>query len=334
MKKVVVVGYDHYGYPNSIASGFRHIGCEAELFSHPVVIVSKLKRINPIRRWILEQRIKRINADLVAKCESWGAEIVLVINGEAILRETIKKIKELAKVAVWIVDSLDHPTVAKDRLDEYDHAFVFEPADVASLRKASYLPYGADTSAYRKLNLDFDYDLSFVGRGHGDRLPRLDALAAFCEAKNINFAVFGPFRRFARRFKRRSAMQDFPALGRAIKLNGKLKPQQINEIYNRSRINVNMHHHQSKQGLNPRTFEILASGSLLLTDWKPQLNHFFEVGEELAAYKNEDELFRLVTTLLGDERKQARLRAAGYAKVLQSHTFADRCKEIVARIEW
>jgi spore maturation protein CgeB len=69
-----------------------------------------------------------------------------------------------------------------------------------------------------------------------------------------------------------------------------------------------------------------------LTDWKPQLENFFVVGEELATYKNEAELFQLVPALLGDEREQARLRAAGYARALQSHTFSDRCREIIARV--
>ena len=58
---------------------------------------------------------------------------------------------------------------------------------------------------------------------------------------------YDPFLQYEYKIKRKE-------LGKHIQ-NYNIPPSEVNKIYNSTKINLNIHHPQSKEGLNPRTFE-------------------------------------------------------------------------------
>jgi spore maturation protein CgeB len=79
---------------------------------------------------------------------------------------------------------------------------------------------------------------------------------------------------------------------------------------------------------NMRLYEATGVGSLLLTDVKQNLGELFEVGQEVVAYRDEDELVEAVEHYLAHEDERDALAAAGQRRTLADHTYAVRMREL------
>jgi spore maturation protein CgeB len=103
---------------------------------------------------------------------------------------------------------------------------------------------------------------------------------------------------------------------------------EINDIYNRSKVCLNVHHTQSKKAVNPRTFEILGSGGMLLTDRRLGEIEGFEDGEGYMHYSNDAELIDKLNEALENEQKAAYIADIGHSEV-RAHTFEHRARTIL-----
>lgn len=84
-------------------------------------------------------------------------------------------------------------------------------------------------------------------------------------------------------------------------------------MYNASPVNLNTHHHQSRDGgANTRAFEILAAGAFELTDHVPGMEALLEPGREVAVYRSPEE--------------------AGHRRVLAEHTYRHRMQTLLASL--
>ena len=79
---------------------------------------------------------------------------------------------------------------------------------------------------------------------------------------------------------------------------------------------------------NMRLYEATGVGSLLLTDAKENLGELFEVGSEVIAYADEDELVEAAEHYLSHEDERAAIAAAGQRRTLRDHTYAVRMAEL------
>ena len=66
--------------------------------------------------------------------------------------------------------------------------------------------------------------------------------------------------------------------------------EEINNIYNSTKINLNLNALNSIYGTNARTFEIIGSSGFLLNDYKEELEELFEIDSDLVCYNSALEL--------------------------------------------
>ena len=105
-------------------------------------------------------------------------------------------------------------------------------------------------------------------------------------------------------------------------------------LLGRARIALNRHIDVAGDDANNmRLYEATGMGALLLTDAKRNLGELFEVGREVLAYRDEDELVRLATHFLEHEDERAEIAAAGQARTLAEHTYEHRMQELVEILE-
>src|ERR1019366_6954191 len=69
-----------------------------------------------------------------------------------------------------------------------------------------------------------------------------------------------------------------------IFVNQSLNPVDINRMYSRSKICLNIHHAQSEAGCNPRVFEIMGAGAFQLVDDVPYIKR--DLGNALVTYED------------------------------------------------
>jgi hypothetical protein len=96
-----------------------------------------------------------------------------------------------------------------------------------------------------------------------------------------------------------------------------------------ARIALNRHIDVAENNANNmRLYEATGVGSLLLTDAKENLGELFDVGGEVVAYRDEDELVQAVEHYLEHEDERAAIAAAGQRRTLREHTYAVRMREL------
>lgn len=80
---------------------------------------------------------------------------------------------------------------------------------------------------------------------------------------------------------------------------------------------------------NMRIFEATRAGSLLLTEYAPNLEHMFDIGKEIICFRSEEELIELVTYFERDEnsREMQVIARRGLNRVLSSHMVEHRAAE-------
>ncbi len=84
-----------------------------------------------------------------------------------------------------------------------------------------------------------------------------------------------------------------------------------------------------------RIFEVLASGSMLLTDQTAEgtgLTDFFQDRKHLVIYRNENELIELADYFLRHDEEREKIAVEGMKKVLKEHTYSNRVKDMMRTI--
>jgi spore maturation protein CgeB len=105
----------------------------------------------------------------------------------------------------------------------------------------------------------------------------------------------------------------------------------LRELYNSSRINIDINRMVIKNGFTQRTFDSLACKCFCITSSKPIVHEFFETtgdNKELVTFRNAEELQDLVRYYLVHEKQRNDIVERGYQKVISCHTYDHRVAEI------
>lgn len=331
--RIFLCGHNHYSYLDFIAKGFEENNCLVDIFSHKYVHVEKMYRGNIFRRWKNGSFLKMINRKIIDRCKQIKPDLFLAINGEALFSSTLQQIKHEspAVTALWLVDSYESLRLSYETVKTFDVKFIFEPTDSAHIPNAIFLPYGCATHVYRPLaSRSWCYDVGFVGAGHLNRLELLNKVAAYCDATGLRFGVWGPFGVFLKKEKKHY-VHKYENLYNAIVKNGSISPEDICSIYNQVKINLNIHHPQSKDGVNVRTFEIAGSKSFQLVDNKKTINSLFG-NNEIVTFDSVDELLSLIKHYVDFEYEREEIAAAAFERVVSQHTFPARCRMLLKSV--
>jgi len=84
---------------------------------------------------------------------------------------------------------------------------------------------------------------------------------------------------------------------------------------------------------NMRLYEATGCGTLLLVDKKDNLGEIFEIGKEVVAYENVDDLVDKIKYYLEHEEEREKIVKAGQERTFREHTYEVRMKELVSILE-
>lgn len=169
-----------------------------------------------------------------------------------------------------------------------------------------WLPHAVEPLAYPSVEIIKKYDVCFIGHMQDQKnyngFSRVDMLdRAFKVAPNFFFGT---------RNMSRPGVNMFEDAARKFCM---------------SRICLNI---SIGDDLNMRLFEVMATGSFLLTNWLPTLGDLFEDGKHLATYKTLDELEEKIKYYLEHEDEREKIAKEGQKLVLEKHKYADRIQKI------
>jgi spore maturation protein CgeB len=253
---------------------------------------------------------------------------VLVIRGhefvDSALVERLKRECGVEKVACWRVGGpLQTPDLLEDArvYDVYfcSHRYGYD----GRFDRIRYLPvYGMDFSLFRNLHVGsprpFEHEITLVG-GHNER--RLELLRPLLE---LPLDIYGQWGRQVRRDA---------ALRKRVKAKG-VWGDALLRLYNRSKIVLNITGWDPARypALNQRVFDVPATGAFLLTDYAPELEEHYRLGEEIVCYRDAAELEDKARYYLSHDAERDAIGQRGYAKALRLPTIGDRMAEVVRQL--
>ncbi|MCK4500348.1 glycosyltransferase, partial [Candidatus Babeliales bacterium] len=167
-----------------------------------------------------------------------------------------------------------------------------------------FWPEAAHPDIHKPYDLQFEYDVSFVGGKYGWR-PKF---IARLQKMGVNITCFG------------NGWE-----------NGPLSDEEMVKLYSRSRINLGfagVGHSKKLMCLKGRDFEVPMSGGLYLTQDNPELSLVYNVGKEILTYRNEKDCVQKIKWLLDHPDEAANIREAGRIRVLKDHTWEKRFLDI------
>lgn len=329
--KVLIIGPDFFGYNESMRRAFEKNGFEARVaaYNEPVHPFDARNRLlhKAFPGWNrLYEKGRRLFAEEVRRrFEAFGPDLVFIYNGDLLDRETIRFFRRRAKVAVWMLDgAFLHPR-SLALAPETDVYFCFERSDVGKLQRqgidARFLPQGYDPEIYHPVpDMEKDIDILFVGAlyRYPERIRLLTGLAARW-ADRYRIRVYGRYKPFEKNpvkwlFRER----------RSVFLNRNVPPAEVNRLYNRAKVCINIHHAQSADGANPKVFEICGAGAYQVVDANPFIEEVYGVAEAGIFHDDREFLEKIETALTSDVSAAAQ---AAHRKAAALHTFECRIRE-------
>jgi len=191
----------------------------------------------------------------------------------------------------------------------FDHVAVFHPGYDRLFARAGHpgaflLPHAVRRELFDGPELPRDFELGWVGQTSGPVYRR--------RAKWLP--------RLAAEFRTNDVSRHYT-------------PEEVADVYRRSRIVVNIGRDDYPRDANLRVFEVLVSGALLLTSLPSELTDLgFQEGVHFIGYRGENEIIPLVRKFLDDEPTRARIAAAARAKTLAEHTYDSRAGLLLAHL--
>jgi spore maturation protein CgeB len=347
MKKTVLISApQYYGIDTDIQEAFEALGFRTLLINQfplsiferiPNKIGNKLPFLKPAFNPFLKSYVIKENNELLAAVYKEKPDLLFIVKGDYIFPGNIAKIKKEFSCPivgyVW-----DEPFYKPDSNQDdyrkhnlkngihfYDYMFVFDTFYIDEIvrqgaKKVQYLPLATNSNRHKEISvteqerLQYNYDVCFIGMPAENRVEIFESL---CDYK---LGVFGDY--WAEYFIRQGLK--IPSYYR-----GKATGETVNKIYLSSRIALNINHTQSMEGLNTRTFDILACGAFEIVDYKKNVEKHFEIDKEIVTFKNIKELNSKIDFYLKNDDLRKEISVCGKQRVLREHTWVHRAQEVL-----
>lgn len=348
-KKVLISSPRYYGIDTDIREAFDVLGLEAVLTNHVSLTIlervatrigTKFPILKPLFNPILKSGLIGENKEFVSIVSKESPDLLFIIKGDFLFPATLKKIRDgsSCRVAGYVWDDPfytnnkyqdDYRRVNfKKGLPWYDKIFVFDEYYIGTLnqhgaREVRYLPLATNPNRYRELAVtkqercDYSYDVCFIGVPFEDRVKIFDNL------REYKLGVFGDH---WDTYFRPQGMRT-PSYYR-----GKATGETVNKIYLSSKIVLNIHHSQSIEGLNTRTFDIPACGAFEIVDYKKDVERHFAIDKEIVTFRNIDELKTKIDFYLKNDDLRKTISENGKHRVRDEHTWVHRIDDVMTAL--
>ena len=236
--------------------------------------------------------------DLISTVKSLNFDLVVYSKCNVVTIQTFEEINKLAKTCLWFMDPLssyDNEMRTKTALVDY---FCCDKENV--LKEAKLINYnsfhvceGFDENVDKPLNVEKEYDISFIGNIYGSRQSII---------KKVSHSV---------------------------KLISNAYGTRHAEEVSRTRINLNI---CTADGASDRVYKILAAKGFLLTDdWEGREEAFTD-GKDLVIYENINDLNEKITYYLENPEEAVKIAESGYDCV-QKYSRMEWAKKIIKYAE-
>jgi spore maturation protein CgeB len=323
------------------ARGFQQLGHDTRLLDfapfYPAhQVLPEITRDKSAFNGLSREWLKFLGEVLLSKVRDFRPDLVFCLAQAPVAPALVQALKaEGVLVAYWFVEDFRVFPYWRELAPAVDVFFTLQKEPLltelhkAGAKHAAFLPLAADPGIYRPLSLTAEEQrrygaaLAFVGAGYRNRQEFFQGFL------DLDFKIWG------------SDWNLKSPLGHLIQDQGaRVGEDEAAKIFNASLINLNLHSSPFHQGinpdgdyLNPRVFDLAATGAFQLVDRRSQLPEFFQPEEELATFAGLTEARDKIGYFLAHEEEWQRIAQQGQARCLKDHTYVRRLQEALDIIE-
>lgn len=340
--RILVIGGFYYGsLTESYARALEQNGHEVFRFDSDQAYfqAGRLAGNRWTRRLFKPTFWNRMNRTTIEMVGCLQPKLVVVIKGTYLHPETIRLLRALNHIPVvnYYPDNpycgvpLDPRKTSAQRRDlmqvlrEYSRVFIWGQHLVARLARhgvpASYLPFGVDSEQFRPqeqsdcAECGEQHAAVFVGLCRKKRQKHIQAI------RHHRVGLWGPgWNHIAQGFPGRHIVHNRPAFGSAGA-----------ELYSSATVSLNIVDDLNMPGHNMRTFEIPASGGLMLSTYTEEQAEFFPEGEAAWYYRDPGEIDQIIARLAGDQEAQKRTRMTA-RQIARDHDYRHRAEALLKEV--
>ncbi len=281
------------------------------------------------------QYVETISSLVLEGLSERPVDILICLAQAPLSPRALKEIRKRGIITVmWFVEDYQRFTTWQEISKYYDYMFVIQKGELprlveqAGAGRGIYLPVACDPNRHTPLALteeekaEYGSDVSFVGAGYNNRRH------VFSGMTNRDFKIWGtewpamlPFTEIVQREGARVSVEDYV------------------KVFNASKININLHSSAERDGVepygdfvNPRTFELAATGAFQLVDNRSLLPELFEVGKEVITFSDEREMHDKIDYYLAHPEEREQVCKAARARALRDHTYQARITQMLEHI--
>ncbi|MBI3589599.1 MAG: glycosyltransferase family 1 protein [Candidatus Liptonbacteria bacterium] len=326
----------------SFEHSFQSLGHTTEIYFHDHYRISlglfKFFSRTPFTYLNLKywERYKEVNsAQYEEKIKLFKPDLIFFYNFNSISIKLFKKIKKYYKIPTAYMVFADPLIAAKNssyfltNLIYCSHLFFINSSAIPSLRLISdasmhILPLAGDPRFYKPLRLKKDIDLFLMGQFSSistATVTKAYILDYLC-AEGFRVSAAGPgLEKLIRR-------PEFPHLKNLeVITTSSLPIEEVNVLYNRSKIVLAPEHPRDKDAPSPRAFEAALAGSFPLADYQRDAEQLFE--GHLVTFRSVKEMADQVKYYLNHEEERENIASQLYQVTLRRHTYVNRAKEVL-----
>ena len=331
-KQVLVIGPNFYNFSSAVQHAFEQCGYSVKVDNydtpiHPYTSIMKWRYKLSTNKAKLKQKSRLEYSYHIEKIfDSYKPDIVFILNGDILTSKTLDYFREKAKVVFWFFDSITRYPEIVSHVNHADYTFCYEKTDVDYYAKKGiktyFLPQACDINIYKPLNYkEKDIDILFIGDLYNSKKRQSYIQAVVAHFKDKKIKVFGIYKPWYK-----SLIKWLFREKRTIYANHTIPSSLVNEYYNRSKVVLNIHHEQQKNGANPKVYEISGASAYQICDENPYLKKIYPNGE-IAFYNSEQELIEQINIALEKDKWKEENKASDI--VYKNHSYEQRVKYVL-----
>lgn len=273
---------------------------------------------------------KKCNQILLRDCEKIKPNVVLIFKGMEIFPETLDKLK---KKNIFLVNyNLDHPFEyiseasgnknVKESILKYDLHLTYSNHILKSFKdkfpsaKIEFLPFGISNDIPPMKKIQEEIKACFIGYGDKERARMISMILK----NNIDIDVYGL-----------NWQKYFDTENAHLSIYPPVYGKNYWHTLTKYRAQLNLLRKHNFLSHNMRSFEIPASGGIMLSERTPEHLSFFSENIEAFYYSSEDEMIIKLNDLLKMTSSEAnKIRSNAIERCQNSnYSYSDRAQEVL-----
>ena len=250
------------------------------------------------------------HSDELEKLLPAGVQPLLILHPDSWPRFLPKGLVDSAyPTACFQIDTFESPEKRAKFSMLFDYVFVFHPGYDRRFQQLGHpqaicLPHAVEASLFEGIDYSKLYEVGWVGRLDGK------GYATRC--------------RYIKGLQERFKMNQ---------IDRYYAPEEMAQIYQQSKVVVNLSRDDYLQDANLRCFEVMASGALLITPKPTELSEIgFIEGTHYVAFQTESQMYEVVQYYLEHEQERKKIAQTARDLVIQKHTYDARVQSILGTL--